>query len=102
MNSEELIITKDLIKRKCFLKKEFKKIIWRSVFQNFDVNKIIRIEMLKKLIFLKRKAGISRQNNVCILTGRIGGVFKNYNLSRHSIKRMAKFTLLTNTKINSW
>jgi ribosomal protein S14 len=58
--------------------------------------------MAKKLIFFKKKTSISRQNNVCLLTGRIGGVFKKYNLARHSIKRVAKLTCLTNTKAASF
>ncbi len=102
MRSKDVIIIKDWIKRKSFLKTEFKKIIYRSILQNINFNKLVRIEMMKKLIFLKKKNSICRQNNVCLLTGRIGGVFKKYNLSRQSIKRIAKITCLNNTKAISF
>lgn len=102
MRSSSYILKNDLIKRKLFLKSEFKKIIYKSILQNFNTNKLIRIEVLKKLIFFKKKSNISKQNNACLLTGRVGGVFKNYNLSRHSIKRVAKLTMLHNTKAASF
>lgn len=102
MRGKDIVLYKDIIKRKSFLKTEFKKIIYKSILQNFSSNKLMRIEMLKKLIFFKKKNSISRQNNVCLLTGRIGGVFSYYNLSRQSIKRVAKLTLLNNTKASSF
>jgi ribosomal protein S14 len=52
--------------------------------------------------FFKKKSSISRQNNVCLVNSRIGGVFKKWNLSRHSIKNVAKLTMLHNTKASSF
>jgi ribosomal protein S14 len=102
MRSRELVILKDKIKRKYFLKTELKKIILKSIIQNFGANDIVRLSAFKKITSFKRKTYISRQNNVCLLTGRMGGVYKLYNLSRHSMKRMAKINMLQNTKIKSW
>jgi ribosomal protein S14 len=48
-----------------------------------------------------KKYNISKQNNICLKTGRIGGVFRNWSASRHYIKQMGKWNLLTNTKIRS-
>jgi ribosomal protein S14 len=39
---------------------------------------------------------------MCLISGRFGGVFKNWQISRHNIKQLAKHNFLTNTKINSW
>lgn len=102
MRSEQTILLKDLIKRKEFLKIEFKKIIFKSILQNKNTSPLTRIDVSRKLTYFKRKSNISVQNNVCLITGRIGGVHKNYNLSRHSIKRIAKLTMLHNTKASSF
>jgi ribosomal protein S14 len=102
MRSRELVIIKDKIKRKYFLKTEIKKIILKSIMRNFGANNIVRLSAFKKITFFKRKTYISRQNNICLMTGRIGGVYKLYNISRHSIKRLAKINMLHNTKIKSW
>lgn len=102
MNNEAIVLTRDVIKRKNFLKTEFKKIIFRSIFQNKFSSSLTRIDVLRKLNFFKKKTSITRQNNVCLITGRIGGVYKKYNLSRHEIKRMGKLNMLVNTKINSF
>jgi ribosomal protein S14 len=101
MRTKELLILKDKVKRKHFLKNEMKKLILKSIIRNFSAKDAIRLSAFKKLTFLKRKSCISKQNNICLLTGRIGGVYKLYNLSRHSIKRLAKINMLQNTKIKS-
>jgi ribosomal protein S14 len=101
MKSEKIVLNKDLAKRKKFLKKEFKKKVFKSVSQNFQINNLIRAEMLKKIIFFKKNTSISRQNNICVLTGRFGGIFKKYTLSRHTMKNLAKYNMLHNTTIKS-
>lgn len=101
-NKVDYVLIKDFIKRKNFLKKEFKRVIYKSVLRNLQTNDLVRIEVLKKMNFFKKKCSISRQNNVCLVTGRIGGVFKKWNLSRHSIKNVAKLTMLHNTKASSF
>jgi len=70
--------------------------------QNFQVNEIIRLKAFKKITFLHKKGFFSKQNNMCLITGRMGGVFKINDLSRHSIKRIAKLNMLHNFKIKSW
>lgn len=102
MKPGQIVVYRDMVKRKAFLKTEFKKIIFKSILQNFTSTKLMRLEVLKKLIFFKRTSSISRQTNPCLLTGRTGGVFSKYNLSRHSMKRIAKLTLLHNTKASSF
>lgn len=96
-----MIISKDLIKRKNFLKNEIKLILLKSISKNFQINNIIRVEMFRKISIFWKKCNITKQNNICLYTGRIGGVFKKWNASRHYIKQMGKWNLLTNTKIKS-
>jgi ribosomal protein S14 len=102
MKQYKLLISKDKIKRKFFLKNEIKKLILKSIFKNHQTNELNRIDALKHMTFFSNKSRISKQNNMCLLSGRNGGVFKNWQISRHNIKQLGKFNMLHNTKINSW
>jgi len=102
MTKEVIVLTRDVLKRKNFLKTELKKIILRSISQNFESNHSVRIDVLRRIIYFKKKSSITRQNSVCLITGRIGGVYRQYNLSRHEIKRMGKLNMLVNTKMASF
>lgn len=102
MKQYKLVISKDRVKRKIFLKNELKKLILKSIMKNHQIPEIIRIDALKHLTFFSKKSSISQQNNICLLSGRSGGVFKQWQISRHNIKQAGKFNLLQNTKINSW
>jgi len=99
MKKEGLVIWKDFIKRKKFLKNEINMIIFKSILQNFQIKNTIRIESLRKIIISWKKFNITKQNNICLKTGRMGGVFKKWNYSRHYIKKMGKWNLLNNVKI---
>jgi len=77
MKSHKLIISKDKVKRKLFLKNELKKLILKSIFKNQQTKEINRLDALKHLTFFKKKTSISQQNNMCLISGRNGGVFKN-------------------------
>lgn len=76
MKSKYIIVYKDIVKRKKFLKTELKSIILKSILQNFQIKEITRASALKKITFLPKKSFISKQNNVCLYSGRIGGVYK--------------------------
>ena len=95
-------INKDLIKRKKFIKNEIKKIILKSIIQNMNLKPNIRALALKKLSFFKLISSISKQNNnICLKTGRIKGVLKLTELSRHQIKKQGALGCLQNIKIKS-
>jgi ribosomal protein S14 len=98
-----LKINKDFIKKKNFIKQEIKKMILKSIIQNKNLKPIIRSLALYKLSRINLKASISKQNNnICLLSGRIGGVLKNTNLSRHSMKKLSINGNLQNIKITTW
>jgi ribosomal protein S14 len=94
-----LKINKDLLKKKIYIKSEIKKIILKSIIHNKNLKPIIRSSARYKLSRLQLKASISKQNNICLLTGRFGGVFKLTNLSRHSMKKLSINGNLQNIKI---
>jgi hypothetical protein len=49
MKKEKLVISKDFIKRKNFLKNEISVKIFKSILQNFQINDVIRVEMSRKI-----------------------------------------------------
>jgi len=102
MGIKKILIYKDKVKRKQFLKFELKRLILLSILQNFQINEIVRLQAHKKLIMSRKKSWISKQNNICIITARYGGVFKLTETSRHQIKKFAKLNMLHNIKIKSW
>lgn len=93
---------KDLIKRKFFLKNELKYIILKSIISNKNVKPIVRGFCVFKLNSFKKISRISNQNNPCLLTGRIGGVYKLTQISRHSMVKFSTHGLMTNLRISSW
>lgn len=96
-------INKDLIKRKLFLKNEIKKIILLSLIQNLNLKPVVRASALKKISAFKVKSSISRQNNnICLKSGRIKGVTRLTELSRHQMKKYSTVGCLQNNKIKSW
>lgn len=96
-------IKKDIFKRKWFIKNEIRRIILKSLLQDFQISDDIRGLILYKLARFKAYSSISRQNdNLCLKTGRYKGILKNTNFSRHYIKKLGKNGLLQNFKIASW
>jgi len=85
INSKLNNIYKDFLKKKNqFKKKELKKTILKCIIQNNNVKPLVRAKCLKKSTMIDIKSSISKQkNNNCLKTGRIKGVYKYVNMSRH-------------------
>jgi ribosomal protein S14 len=94
-----LNINKDFIKRKKFLKNEIKKIILKSIIQNKNIKPLIRAYIMYKISQIKINSSIAKQNNICVISGRIGGTYKLTNTSRHIIKKLSVNGNLQNIKI---
>lgn len=103
MKNKIINIKKDILKRKKFTKTEIKKILLKSVIQNKNIKPIIRAKALRKSYKFSYLSYISKQNNnICLKTGRIKGVYNMFNLSRHSIKKIGVLGNLQNIKVASW
>jgi hypothetical protein len=95
-----LNIKKNFIKKKKFLKNEFKKIILKSIIQNKNIKPLIRSLSFYKLSKLKYMNNISKHNNnICLYSGRIKGAFSYYKMSRHLIKKNSYVNELQNTNV---
>lgn len=101
-NSPSINIQRDLIKRKHFLKNELKLIILTSIIRNQNVQPIIRAYIWFKLIHdLKIKSRVSRQHNVCLITGKQKTTFSVTNLSRQITKKLIELGLAKGFKTYS-
>ena len=100
--TKKINIKKNIIKKKKFLKNEIKKIILKSIIQNKNIKPLIRSNAFYKLSQLKYNYLISKQNNVCLYSGKIKSIFKKYNMSRHFIKKFGVLNTLQNVKIINW
>lgn len=97
-----LNIKKEYIKKKKFLKNEIKRIILKSIINNQNIKPIIRANANYKLSKFIQNSTIAKQkNNICLKTGRIGGVYKITNFSRHFIKKLFDRNDLQNLKIKN-
>jgi ribosomal protein S14 len=94
-------ITRDLIKRKLYIKHELKKCILKSIINSKNVKPIIRSYAFLKLINFSYKTHISKQINTCLFRGRNRSVLKITQLSRHALNKQAMFGFLQNTKVKS-
>lgn len=95
-------IEKEVLKAKFAVKFEIKKIILKSILSNKNVKPIIRAYANYKLSLMLSKSSISRQNNVCLKTGRFKSVYKIANLSRHQMKKLFINNNLQNIQVNNW
>jgi ribosomal protein S14 len=96
MKREYKNIRLDNIKRKLFLKYEIKKLILRSIFQNRYTKNTKRFYIKIKLLKFKKNINISFQKKRCILTGQSNGIYKNFEINRHMIKKFNTFGMIQN------
>ena len=102
MKNKIINIHKNLHKNKLFAKKEIKNIILKSIIQNRNIKPIIRIKASRYNYNRSNLSFISKQkNNICLKTGRIKGVYNQFNFSRHYLKFLGSNNNLQNIKIAS-
>jgi ribosomal protein S14 len=102
MKNKIINIIKDINKRKRYTKKEIKYVILKSIIRNQNVQPLMRIKASRINCKKSYLSFISKQkNNICVKTGRIKGVYNQFNLSRHYIKYLGSNNNLQNIKIAS-
>ena len=102
MKNKIINIKKDILKRKKFTKIEIKKLILKSIIQNKNIKPLVRAKAIRKNCNFSYLSFISKQNNnICLKTGRIKGVYNMFNTSRHFIKKIGMLGNLQNIKIAS-
>lgn len=95
-------IRTEQIKRIKFIKSEIKRKILKSTYHNNNHKNNYRLYSCIRERNFKIKLKISRQHKVCLWNGRNRGVFKHFNASRHTIKKLGIEGRLQNLKTMSW
>jgi hypothetical protein len=96
INSNHKNIYKDYIKRKCFLKKEIKFLILKSIFQNRSSVAYVRMYSRVFTALSKKKYFLSFQKKKCVFSGQSKGIFKKFEISRHVVKSFNNMGLIQN------
>jgi len=95
MKLHKINIIKDKLKRKKRVKIDIKYKLLKSIIQNKNIKPTVRMYAMYKYNIKNTK------NNMCLITGRFGGVYKFCNMSRHMIKKFSSLNKLQNIKIIS-
>lgn len=99
MNVKKIKISRDELLRIIFLKKEIKTILLKSIIKNQQIKPIYRGLCAYKL--QKLKTFFTRQKNICIITGKSGGVYSVSNTSRQVLNKLLQEGFVTNMKNNN-
>ena len=103
MKKVERHIKRDFLKRKLYTLTEIKKVLLKSIIQNYCLSDSEKCYAVYQLSQFRTYSSISKQNNnICIKTGRYKGILKHTNMSRHFIKKLVAKNELQNFRINSW
>lgn len=85
MRKNHWILT-DILRRKLFLKYELKKIIFKSIMKNNEIQNSYKYCTLSYKINIPRRASVIQQVNKCFLTGRPWYVNKLTRYSRFKFR----------------
>ena len=102
MKSRIRNLTVEFLLREKYRKIEVKKKILKSIIQNKNNNINKRLFFVKLLHNTIKYGTIAKQHELCINTGRSGGIVKLLSLSRHSIKNYGLHNKLQNIRVASW
>lgn len=102
MKQEIHNIKNDSLKRKFYLKNEFKLFLIKSFLKNNYIKEYIKIYLLLKYSICNNYGRIVKMRNRCGVTGRGYGIFKNHKLSRFWLRQEFHKTKILGFKRKSW
>ena len=102
MDRHKLWIKMEKYKRKCFIKKELKRIILKSIKINKNLPLSRRYLAAYYLVKLPRFSSLGFKNNRCQLTGRTWGVHSKSGLGRFTFRSQIYSSSLPGFRRASW
>lgn len=96
------LVKKDIKLRKNFKKNELKRLYLKSITLNQNISNNLRFKAQLALSDLPKNSSKNRINNRCVVTGRPKSVFKQFKLSRISLKQLALNGDIPGVKKISW
>lgn len=82
-------IKKNIKQRILFKNFEKKRLVIKTILNNFNLKKIIRWKIEQKWFNFNRNSSLTRIKNICILTGRSKSVYRFFKISRLQLRKLA-------------
>lgn len=98
----KILYIKDKNRRNIYALYEQKKLILKSISQNFKLPKKTRNAAYLKLISLPKDSSITKIRNRCVITNRPRAVYKKFKMSRLMFRKLALQGRLIGIKKASW
>jgi ribosomal protein S14 len=95
-------IKKNIKQRYLFQHFEKKRLIYKILLKNIQLNKNIRWKMQQKWFFFNQNTSLTRIKNICILTGRSKSIYRFFKISRLQLRKLASNSLLPGIAKYSW
>ena len=92
-------LSRDEILRLMFLKNEVQTVLLKSILKNQQIKPTVR--NLCSFKIQRKKLFFCRQKNICLITGKSGGVYSISNTSRQVLNKMLQEGFVTNVKTNN-
>lgn len=87
-------IKKNIKQRLLFKDFEKKRLIIKTISNNFNFKKKIRWKLEQRWFNFNRNSSLTRIKNICVLTGRSKSVYKFFKLSRLQLRKFASIGFL--------
>ena len=96
------LVKKDIKIRKLFKKNELKRLYLKSLALNQNIPSNVRFKAQLDLSDLSKNSSKHRISNRCVITGRPKSVYKQFKLSRITLKELALTGDIPGLKKISW
>jgi len=95
-------IKKNIRQRFLFKNLEKKRLIIKTITNNFNLKKQTRWKAEQRWFNFDRNSSLTRIKNICILTGRTRSVYRFFKISRLQLRKLASTGFLPGVSKYSW
>lgn len=95
-------IKKNIKQRYLFKNLEKKRLIYKIISKNLNLEKKLRWKIQQKWFFFDKNSSMTRIKNICIFTGRSRSVYRLFKMSRIQLRKLASEGFLPGVSKYSW
>jgi small subunit ribosomal protein S14 len=95
-------IKKNIKQRYLFQNVEKKRLIFKIISKNFNLQKELRWKAQQKWFFFHQNSSLTRIKNICVLTGRTRSIYRLFKISRIQLRKLASEGFLPGVSKYSW
>jgi len=96
------IVKREKVKRKIVLKKERKRILLRSIWQNRQISFALRYLVFLEIMGMEINSNKNRLKNRCIETGRSRSILREFHISRLRFRERMRRGEMPGVRKSSW